>query len=83
MLKFYFGAKVAGTGKLIFRELRTGGKSPVYRTPAGLVYSHKTTHKGAERKMKGYYTQAGYWGYCGGKYMLFASEEDFRDFMED
>lgn len=33
--------------------------------------------------MKGYYTQAGYWGYCGGKYMLFASEEDFRDFMED
>ena len=28
MLKFYFGAKVAGTGKLIFRELRTGAKVP-------------------------------------------------------
>jgi len=33
--------------------------------------------------MKGYYTQAGYWGYFVGRYMLFASEEDFRDFMED
>jgi len=33
--------------------------------------------------MKGYYTQAGYWGYYEGSYMLFASEKDFRDFIED
>ena len=33
--------------------------------------------------MEGYYTQAGYWGYFEGRYMLFASEEDFRDFLED
>lgn len=33
--------------------------------------------------MKGYYTQAGYWGCCCGRYMLFASEEDFREYMED
>ena len=33
--------------------------------------------------MKGYYTQAGYWGKVGGEYMLFASEEDFREYLED
>ena len=33
--------------------------------------------------MKGYYTQAGYWGFVDGKYMLFASEADFLDYMED
>lgn len=33
--------------------------------------------------MKGYYTQAGYWGLVEGEYMLFASEEDFRDYISD
>lgn len=33
--------------------------------------------------MKGYYTQAGYWGYVDGEYMLFASEEDFIEYMQD
>lgn len=33
--------------------------------------------------MKGYYTQAGYWGFVDGKYMLFASEEDFIEYMQD
>lgn len=33
--------------------------------------------------MKGYYTQAGYWGCVDGEYMLFASEEDFRDYISD
>ncbi len=33
--------------------------------------------------MKGYYTQAGYWGYWNGGYMLFATEADFREFIED
>lgn len=33
--------------------------------------------------MKGYLTASGYMGYVGGAYMLFASEEDYRDYMED
>lgn len=33
--------------------------------------------------MKGYATQAGYMGYVEGRYMLFASEEEYREFMED
>ena len=32
--------------------------------------------------MKGYYTSGGYCGMVNGKYFLFASEEDYRDFME-
>lgn len=33
--------------------------------------------------MKGYYTQAGYWGYVDGEYRLFATEEDFWDYVAD
>lgn len=33
--------------------------------------------------MKGYTTQNGYMGYVEGVYMLFASEDDYREFFED
>ena len=33
--------------------------------------------------MKGYVVSDGYMGYVNGKYMLFADEEDYRDFIED
>ena len=33
--------------------------------------------------MKGYTTDIGYMGYVGGKYMLFASEQEYREFLED
>ena len=33
--------------------------------------------------MKGYVVAAGYMGYVNGKYMLFADEEDYRDYIED
>lgn len=33
--------------------------------------------------MKGYNTDKGYMGYVEGKYMLFASEEEYYDYMED
>lgn len=33
--------------------------------------------------MKGYPTEAGYMGYVQGTYMLFASERDYREYMED
>lgn len=33
--------------------------------------------------MKGYYNQAGYMGYVGGSWVLFASEGDYREYMQD
>lgn len=32
--------------------------------------------------MKGYITASGYMGYVDGIYILFASEEDYREFVE-
>ena len=31
--------------------------------------------------MNGYYTSLGYFGKVNGRYMLFASEEDYREFL--
>ncbi len=33
--------------------------------------------------MKGYATQSGYMGYVEGTYMLFASEDDYREYFEN
>ena len=33
--------------------------------------------------MKGYVVSDGYMGYVNGKYMFFADEEDYRDYIED
>lgn len=33
--------------------------------------------------MKGYNTSNGYMGYVEGEYMLFASESEYYDYMED
>lgn len=33
--------------------------------------------------MKGYYTEEGYMGLVNGSYMLFASERDYREFVEE
>lgn len=33
--------------------------------------------------MKGYSTDSGFMGYVGGRYILFASESDYYDYMED
>lgn len=32
--------------------------------------------------MKGYITASGYMGYVDGDYILFASEEDYREYVE-
>ena len=32
--------------------------------------------------MKGYVTASGYMGFVEGEYILFASEEDYREYME-
>ena len=33
--------------------------------------------------MKGYFTAGGYMGYVDGRYMLFASEEEYREYCEE
>lgn len=33
--------------------------------------------------MKGYSVESGYMGFVGGHYMLFASEFDYREYLED
>jgi len=33
--------------------------------------------------MKGYCTDNGYMGFIEGRYMLFASEDDYREFLRD
>lgn len=33
--------------------------------------------------MKGYTTEQGYMGFVNGSYQLFASETDYREFLED
>lgn len=33
--------------------------------------------------MKGYSTDNGFMGYVGGRYILFASESDYYDYMEE
>ena len=39
--------------------------------------------KQEDRMMKGYYNNSGYMGYVGGGWVLFASERDYMDYMED
>lgn len=34
------------------------------------------------QKIKGYPIDTGYMGYVDGKYMLFASENDYKEYME-
>lgn len=33
--------------------------------------------------MRGYYTRTGFYGLVGGRYVLFASESDYYEFMEE
>lgn len=33
--------------------------------------------------MKGYITAAGYMGFINGRYLLFASEQDYREYLND
>lgn len=33
--------------------------------------------------MKGYHTAEGYMGFVNGEYVLFASEADYREYVED
>lgn len=59
--------------------------SPDYRTFKMLSYFQKqgivTERKG--NNMKGYTTANGYMGYVKGSYILFASEQDYKEYLVD
>lgn len=57
------------------------GKAPFIVLPLIKIKVYQNTLGG--RKMKGYNTQTGYMGYVDGEYILFASESDYYDFLED
>lgn len=46
------------------------------------IKSEKEKAKGVKR-MKGYVTDKGYMGLVEGRYILFASEREYYDYMED
>ena len=49
-----------------------------------ICYKMITSKKSKEDwQMKGYNTSNGYMGYVEGKYILFASEQEYFEFMED
>ena len=48
----------------------------------GITTRGKQRNKGA-KAMKGYTTENGYMGFVNGNYQLFASEADYREWMED
>ena len=47
-----------------------------------MLMRNRNRDKEAEN-MKGYYTNAGYRGWVGDRYMLFSSESDYIEYMED
>lgn len=44
---------------------------------------NKIEQRKEERCMKGYLVNDGYMGYVNGRYMLFASEADYREYMDE
>lgn len=48
-----------------------------------ILYSTLIIKKRSRTTMKGYNTENGYMGYVDDEYQLFASEADYREWMED
>ena len=48
-----------------------------------MITSKKKKKSKEDWQMKGYNTSNGYMGYVEGKYILFASEQEYFEFMED
>ena len=43
----------------------------------------RKTKQRRQKEMKGYNTEIGYMGLVNGEYLLFASESDYREWLED
>ncbi len=70
------GAFAAGKSRRGFLFLHG---SPFNGTPSAVSLSCKQDRE--DNDMRGYYTHGGYYGLVSGKYMLFASESDYYDYM--
>ena len=66
------------------RPLR-GFYCPFFGTYHFVSYSQKEkiSNLREDANMKGYYNNSGYMGYVRGSWVLFASESDYREYMED
>ena len=49
----------------------------------GIIQAEKPISGKGGLKMKGYYTKEGFWGLVNSRYMLFASETDYYEMMEE
>ena len=60
-------------------------KSAMILSGAGiaLLLPVQTDSSERSRIMKGYMTAEGYMGYVGGRYILFVSESEYLDYMEE
>jgi hypothetical protein len=56
--------------------------STFYRTVAGVISRQKRKKKEA-LSMRGYHTGTGFYGLVGARYVLFASESDYYEFMAE
>ncbi len=57
-----------------------------YTPPYELLYKHQVKmirQEMEEPAMKGYHTSDGYMGFVDDRYILFASESDYYDFLND
>ncbi len=65
-------------------ERDSGDVSVLFIVQLSLYYMYnKRKHFKEAVLMKGYIVNNGYMGYIGGSYLLFASEADYREYMED
>ena len=55
---------------------------PVYWTHIAIHFCYQKTIRSVFY-MKGYVVETGYMGYVNGEYMLFADEEDYREYFCD
>ena len=55
-----------------------------YIQQKGIDIPDRFSESGKEAiQMKGYYTSDGFWGYMGGHYVLFSSEADYYEMMDE
>lgn len=60
--------------------------SPFYWTIYPIYSDYQKENKAFDKRrvnMKGYVIEAGYMGFVDGEYMLFANEDDYREYMND
>lgn len=72
--------------KILYLFGRFCGLSPYKRTVRMILYSQRSRTNDFLTEvfnMKGYDTSAGYMGYVNGRYMLFVSEEEYREYIRD